>query len=100
MPLQEALSVCEVAGLLGMGRAGQKEDLGLNVLSTDLARLVLGRVLQNVADSIGWKSRTTSQSSLAKARRMSLELAEPTVGFWPTQNIPLTPPSSILSIIA
>ena len=59
-----------------------------------------GESFQNRPDSVGWKSRTTSQSSLARARRISLELAEPTVGFCPTQNMPFTPPSSIFSIIA
>jgi hypothetical protein len=59
-----------------------------------------GESRQNVADSIGRESRTTSQSSLASARRISFELAEPTVGFWPTQSMPFTPPSSIFSIIA
>ena len=59
-----------------------------------------GESFQKVAVSTICMSRTTSQSSLASARRMSLELAEPTVGFWPTQNMPWTPPSSIFSIIA
>jgi hypothetical protein len=53
-----------------------------------------------MADSVGWKSRTTSQSSFASAARISPEFAEPTVGFCPTLNIPLTPPSSIFGIIA
>ena len=58
-----------------------------------------GESFQNSADSVGWKSRTTSQSSFASARRISFELAEPTVGFCPTQNMPCTCPSSILTII-
>jgi hypothetical protein len=59
-----------------------------------------GESFQNIADSVGWKSRTTSQSSFASAARIRLEFAEPTAGFCPTQNMPLTPPSSIFSIIA
>ena len=59
-----------------------------------------GESFQNIAVSIGWKSRTTSQSSLASASRISLLFAEPTVGFCPTQSMPFTPPSSIFSIIA
>jgi hypothetical protein len=58
-----------------------------------------GESFQNEPVSVGWKSRTTSQSSFDRARRMSLEFDEPTVGFCPTQNMPLRPPSSALIII-
>jgi hypothetical protein len=40
-----------------------------------------GESFQKSAVSVGWKSRTTSQSSLASAALISLAFAEPTVGF-------------------
>ena len=55
---------------------------------------------QNEAVSISERSRTTSQSSFARASRWSLAFADPTVGFWPTAKKPFTPPSSIFSIVA
>jgi hypothetical protein len=100
MPLEQALGVGEAPVLLGMRRRRQEEHLGLDVLRTRLADSCSGESFQNNVDSLGAKSRTTSQSSLASARRISFELAEPTAGFCPTQNIPRTPPSSAFSIIA
>ena len=44
---------------------------------------ISGPSSQKVALSISTRSRTTSQSSLARARRCSRLLDEPTAGFWP-----------------
>ena len=45
---------------------------------------ISGPARQKAADSISTKSRTTSQSSLARARRWRRELADPTAGFSPS----------------
>ena len=61
---------------------------------------ISGESCQNEADSVSWKSRTTSQSSCERASRWSFVFADPTVGFCPTQKKPFTPPSSIFIIVA
>jgi hypothetical protein len=83
VPLQQPLGVRERAVLLDVRRRGEEEHLGLAVLGDDLAGLDLGESFQNVADSISTRSRTTSQSSCAIARRCSRPCEEPTAGFCP-----------------
>jgi hypothetical protein len=56
---------------------------------------ISGASRQKLADSISTRSRTTSQSSLAMARRCSRELADPTAGFSPSRKNPRTLPSSM-----
>ena len=46
---------------------------------------ISGPFFQKVADSIICRSRTTSQSRLARPSRCILPLAEPTAGFSPTR---------------
>ena len=64
-----------------------------SVLSSPVA--ISGPSFQNVADSMAWKSRTTSHLSLAIPSRCSLPWADPTAGFWPTTKNPSTLPSFI-----
>ena len=89
---QPSFSVCAAAG-----RKNTSVPMSCARASPDSCS---GDSRQNSADSIICMSRTTSQSSLASARRISRELADPTAGFCPTQNMPCTSPSSIFIIIA
>ena len=59
---------------------------------------ISGPSSQKVALSISTRSRTTSQSSSARARRCSRLLGEPTAGFSPKRKYPFTVPSSIPSM--
>ena len=71
------------------GGGGHQEDLGLDVLGAQLARLDLGRVAaRSVADSSSTRSRTTSHFMLASARRCRPACIEPTAGFWPITKKP------------
>ena len=56
---------------------------------------ISGASYQKEAVSISQKSRTTSQSSSARARRWSLPLADPTAGFSPITKNPATLPSAM-----
>jgi hypothetical protein len=60
---------------------------------------ISGLSYQNEADSISTRSRTTSQSSFANARRCAFPFAFPTAGFSPATMYPFTFPSSICSSV-
>ena len=60
---------------------------------------ISGPSSQKVALSISTRSRTTSQSSLARAMRCIRLLDEPTAGFWPKRKYPFTVPSSMPSVV-
>ena len=60
-------------------------------------RSISGPSFQKLAVSTSNRSRTTSQSSSAIAKRCRRELAEPTAGFWPATIMPSTVPSSMPS---
>ena len=78
------LGVGEAAVLLGVRGGGEEEDLGADVLRSQLAATRSpGRPSTRSALSISEKSRTTSQSRLAMPSRCILALAEPTAGFSP-----------------
>jgi hypothetical protein len=85
VPLEQPLGVGERPVLLHVRGRGEEEHLGPQSSGHDLPGLDLRRVRQNVALSIITRSRTTSQSSWASARRCSRLLAEPTAGFSPNR---------------
>ena len=60
---------------------------------------ISGPSFQNVADSIMWKSRTTSHLRWLIASRWRRPFAEPTAGFWPSRKKPSTPSSSIRIVV-
>ena len=70
--------------------AGRKNTSVLDVLRAHLAGLVLGRVLpeRGRLGRAGSRARRASRAWPAPSR-ISFELAEPTAGFCPTQNMPL-----------
>ena len=73
---EPAFSTCVAAGR-------KKTSVAMSpVTSSPVA--ISGPSFQNVADSIIWRSRTTSQSRLAIPSRCILPLEEPTAGFSPT----------------
>ena len=70
-------SVCEAAG---------KKNTSVPMSSVRSSPVsISGPSFHQVALSISWKSRTTSQSRLAMPSRCILAFAEPTAGFSPTR---------------
>ena len=61
---------------------------------------ISGESFQNEAVSISYRSRTTSQSSLASALRWNEAFCPPTAGFWPMAIKPFTPPLAISTMNA
>ena len=61
---------------------------------------ISGPFCQNVALSIITRSRTTSQSRLARPIRCIRALAEPTAGFWPNRKYPLHVPAIWASTVS
>ena len=82
-----SFSVCAAAGRkntsvpMSCGRTSPASTSGLSY--------------QNEAVSISDRSRTTSHSRLRSAFRTSVELADPTTGFWPATMKPLQSPSTM-----
>ena len=82
---EPSFSVCVAAG---------RKKTSTGVVSGDISPVsTSGPSCQKDADSIIWRSRTTSHLRLAIPSRCSLELAEPTAGFWPMTKNPSTLPS-------
>ncbi len=71
-----SFSTCEAAG--------KKKTSVLHVSGTISPVSTSGASFQKVAVSIMARSRTTIHSSWASASRVSLPLAIPTAGFWPS----------------
>ena len=80
-----SFSVCAAAGR-------KNTSVGMSSVRSSPVS-ISGASCQNEAVSISQKSRTTSQSSWARAWRWSLPLADPTAGFSPMTKKPGTLPS-------
>src|SRR4051812_23641303 len=86
---QPSFSTCPAAGI-------RKTSVLMSVVLSS-PRSTSGESYQKLAVSISTRSRTTSQSSCARARRSSRAFGAPTAGFCPRTNSPSSPPSAISS---
>ena len=88
---EPSFSTCEAAG-----RKNTSVAMSSVASSPDS---ISGASYQKLADSISTRSRTTSQSSLAMARRWSRQLDDPTAGFSPSRKKPRTLPSAMSRVV-